>query len=378
MSRLLSIELENFMSLPHAKFDFDTSGIISPVGYNDSGKSALRRALEILWFDKYSQTQAKMITDGRDSFTITNTFDDGVLIQRTKYSSGAGRWLMTRNSQVVFDNKLPNGSLAATKGVPDAIAQYLGVVRDEPTGEILNIRRNTNKLLPITTTGGENYQIFNNLCRGERIAYAVKTLNSDVNAKNRELAANSSRLIGKQEALASMQVFDEQTEAELLKTANDLKSKTAKLASLLAIAQRYNIFADKAVIAPIQMTDTSRLEVLYAIKQAYINSQKETIQPISIIDTSRYAKLLSMQQLLSAMQGTVISQIPVIDLSRYSKLRELSGIATKLSAQEQELASLQNTYKTFRDELTQTARLNNWRICKHCGNIVTADDANCC
>ena len=376
MSKLVKITLENFMSLPYAEFEFDQQGIISPVGYNDSGKSALRRALEILWFDKYSQTQAKMITDGQTSFTITNIFDDGVVISRSKYASGATHWLMTQNNTPIFDNQLANGSFAATKGVPDAISAYLGVVCDTATGEILNIRRNTNKLLPITTTGGENYQIFNNLCRGERIAYAVKALNNDVNAKNRELSANSSRLIGKQEALASMQVFDEATEQALLKSANELSKKTNRLSDLIAIAQRYNIFAGQEVIDPIPTVDTARLEALYAINKAYTESTKRVIPDIPIVDTARRQLLQSIYTAFKNSQVKIIPDLPVISTDRYTALCELSAMLDIITKAEAEVQKMTDDYNATKAELKAEADRNNWRICKNCGNIVTADD--CC
>lgn len=50
MSKILGLELENFMSIKEAKLVFDETNIINLKGYNDSGKSAITRALDVLMF----------------------------------------------------------------------------------------------------------------------------------------------------------------------------------------------------------------------------------------------------------------------------------------------------------------------------------------
>lgn len=371
MSRLTKIELINFMSLPHAVLEFDQSGIVSPVGYNDSGKSAITRALAVLWFDEYSQLQSKFITDGQDSFVIRNYFDDDVMIQRVKYSSGANFWQMSQGQKIIYSNQLPNGTFAACRGVPEAIQQYLGVAKDDATGEILNVRRNTDKLFLVKTTGGENYQILNNLCQGERLAYAVSELNTDVNSKNRDLASKSSRLLGKKETLAQMQVFDEKTEAYLLKNAGELQSKSAVLEKLVNLAQFYNNFAGKRVAAPIDTIDLDRLQALARLETLSQHLNDKTIEGIPEIDVSRYEILTKISEIAKVLNQKVCPAAPIVDEARYSALAAIAKLNNIIDSAEQARASLESKYTTMKEELTQIAKDNDWRICPNCGEIVS-------
>ena len=71
-SRLLWWSVENFMSIKEAKVEFDDTNIINFKGFNDSGKSAMLRALEVLLSNKYPTEQAKFIKDGESYFTREN------------------------------------------------------------------------------------------------------------------------------------------------------------------------------------------------------------------------------------------------------------------------------------------------------------------
>ncbi len=359
------------MSLPHAVLEFDSTGIISPVGYNDSGKSAITRAMAVLWYDEYAQLQSKFITDGQDSFVIRNYFDDDVMIQRVKYATGASFWQMSQGKQIIYTNQLPNGSFAACKGVPEAIQQYLGVAKDDATGEVLNVRRNTDKLLLIKTTGGENYQIFNNLCQGERLAYAVSTLNADVNAKNRELASKSSRLLGKKETLAQMQVFDEKTEAFLLKQAKEIQTKVAVLEKLVALTGFYNNFAGKSVIDSIDTVDLERVSILSRIEDLSKSLHSKVIEPISEVDLTRYNKLMAISALTDSFNQEVCAAAPIVELDRVERLQliesSLNAINDMIAAQKARV----DEYTKMKEELTQIAKDNDWRICPNCGEIVS-------
>ena len=399
MSRLVKIELRNFMSLPSAVLEFDSSGIISPVGYNDSGKSAITRAMEVLWFDSYPTMQAKFITDGEEYFSISNYFDDGVVVTRSKYNTGASHWVMKQGDMIIYDNQLANGAFASSKGVPEAISKYLGVVKDDATGELLNIRRNTNKLMLVATTGGENYKILNNLCQGERLAFASAKLNEDVNKSNRELTSKQSRLVGKKESLAQMNVFDEQTEVALLDSSKKLGEMTKRLSSLVTLCDKYNGFAGKRVISDIPVVDTTRVEAISKLEQVYKASRGHTIPEVPLVDTSRLAALGTIKSAYEASRGKVISQIPAVDASRLEALLKLKSVADKchgsviptipvidvtrlskladlalalrgITAQSKDLDTKRAEYTAKRNELARVAEENQWQICKNCGEVV--------
>lgn len=376
MSKLLKIELINFMSLPNAVLEFDERGIISPVGYNDSGKSAITRALEVLWYDAYSTVQSKFITDGTASFTIRNYFSDDVVISRTKYTNGASHWEMRKANQVIYTNKLSNGTFAAAKGVPEAIRLYLNVFEDDATGEILNIRRNTNKLLGIQTTGGENYKIFNNLCQGERLATSVALANKDVNELNRSLTAKSARLLGMKDSLNELSVFDLETEKELYKLSAELKAVSDKLNMLISIVKQFNNFADKTVMAPIPNSDSivTKLENLNKIAETYAKTQVEIAIPIPIADLEKLTMLVQLADLSKTTNAQVIDKIPTTNLHKLSMLDELKTYLDRITSTEASIALNKSALQSKQNELRTIAVQNNWRVCSNCGNIVTQED----
>ena len=180
-SKIVSIKIENFMSIKNALLEFDESNIISLCGYNDSGKSAITRLLEVMFYNTYSTDQVKFITDGEDYWLGAITFSDGVVYTRKKYLDGKSLWELKKDDKILFTNLLPNGTLAAMGDTPEIIEKYLGVIQDELTTEELNVRRNTDKLFLVGTSGGDNYKILNTVLRSDVLASASKSLNEDKN-----------------------------------------------------------------------------------------------------------------------------------------------------------------------------------------------------
>ena len=370
MSRLTQIELINFMSLPHAVLEFDEQGIISPVGYNDSGKSAVTRSLEVLWFDAYPQAQVKFITDGQPSFVIKNYFDDGVLIQHTKYANGQSYWLMQQGDKVIYTNKLPSGTYAATKGVPDAISSYLGVIQDVATGEVLNVRRNTDKLLLVATTGGENYKIFNNICQGDRLAYAVGEVNKDLNTGNRELSSDMSRLQGKKEVLSKMTVFSEETEKYITKLSTELNQKADRLFKLATMAQTFEAYSGKKVISSLPLVNLTQLRVLQSIRTCYQAQSGRVIDQIPLVDVSKFRKLTQIKSQLSSLGIKIAPEVPIVDINRLKRLQRLVELNGELTKAQAKLDEDKAKYQQEVDTLHELAVQNHFKVCPHCGRAL--------
>lgn len=412
MSKLIKIRLENFMSLPLAEFDFDGTNIISPCGYNDSGKSAVTRALEVLWYDSYSQMQSKFITDGRNYFKISNFFDDGIEISREKFLSGASHWVLLQHTpsgvKSLYDNKLPSGAYAASRGVPEPIQAYLGIYQDEVTGEELNIRRNTNKLLLVATTGGENYKFINALAQGEKLACATGKLNEDVNAKNRSLVSTSNQLSAKRDVLSKIKVFEQSKEQALLENYNRLTRGTARLSALVPIAERktlcesckpkpeikiinlkkledlsslakYRAESSKKVREPIHTIPLDKLTELYRLSELSKSGTKQVKAKINLVDTDKLQalnKLSDAKAKITAPVKPIIKPIPDSLLSKITKLEALLACSKTISGTA--LSELKSEFSELSENLKQQAKANNWHTCPQCGYILTEDgDCSC-
>ena len=104
-SKLVSWEVWNFMSLAHAKAEFDEKGIINFKGYNDSGKSAMLTALKVLMCNTNPQKQVGFIQDDKEYFRVLASFDDNVQILRDKYINGQSLYEMYKDGQCIFSTK---------------------------------------------------------------------------------------------------------------------------------------------------------------------------------------------------------------------------------------------------------------------------------
>ena len=98
-SKIVSLKIENFMSIKEAFIEFDDSNVISLCGYNDSGKSAITRLMEVMLYNSYTTDQVRFITDEEEYWLGELTFDDGVVYTRTKYSDGKSLWELKKNGK---------------------------------------------------------------------------------------------------------------------------------------------------------------------------------------------------------------------------------------------------------------------------------------
>ena len=168
-SRLLSWEVFNFMSVEHAICEFDDSNIVNIKGYNDSGKSAMLRALDVLFSNMKPTKQIDFIQDGKEYFRIVANFSDGVSILRDKYINGQSLYEMWKDNNCIFSTKKGNALTKVTE-VPQPIRDYLCIVSYEDI--VLNSRSCFEKQLGVQTTGSENYKLFNTVLKSEEIAPA--------------------------------------------------------------------------------------------------------------------------------------------------------------------------------------------------------------
>lgn len=368
ISKLTAIELENFMSIEKARIEFDDTGIINLCGYNDSGKSAVTRALEVIFYNAYVADQVNFIQDNKPYFGIGLEFSDGVSINRYKYSDGKSVWEMFKGDEVVFTNRLADG-IAAMSDTPEVITKYLGVVEDDATGEKLNVRRNTDKLFLINTTGGENYKIINSVLRADILAETVRRMNADLNTLQAELAnqATSSKTLKAQ--LENLAVVEE----EVLQ---DVKEKTQKLADikrryeyLQAIKEQKELLESIEVFDELPLIDTTRLNEITNI----IELQKATETPIypecDVIDTSRLSLLEEIIQLRESLNVVIPPELPLIDTERYRDVVEAGQRYNDLYHATHALNSTTAEYEEVRSELARLSQEHGFKICQNCGAV---------
>lgn len=201
-SKLESWEVQNFASIEHGRCEFDESGIISIVGYNDSGKSNMVRALDVLMFNSHQKSQLLFIMDGKDYFRVTAKFSDGVIILRDKYINGQSLYEMYKDGECVYSSRV-NGVLTKVDSVPDPISMYLGL------SEELTIRTCYDKQFAVQTSGSENYRSMSTELRTEELVKAGELINADKNKLGTDIVSKRNFLLVHQEIVASGENFTE-------------------------------------------------------------------------------------------------------------------------------------------------------------------------
>lgn len=300
-SKILSWEVINFMSFEKARVEFDETGMINIKGFNDSGKSAMLRALAVCLMDKYKSKQAKFIRDDKEYFRIIVNFEDGVSIIRDKYRNGQSLYEMYSNGKCIFTTK-QGSKLSKIDGVPKPIEDYLGLCVTNST--FLNYQTNEEKLPVADTTGSENYQMFHEVLRMEEMYRANNMINTDKN----ELGSKITEI-----------EYDLQRDEVLLERCGDVSKE------LIDVLEQLDKESDK--------TNAKRVE-LQTVGNVIKNY--ESIKEIPSVEKLSVDRLVSLEKIkdsISKMDSTPnIPNINKIETNRVQKLEEIRYVVDKLSS----------------------------------------------
>ena len=296
-SKISSIELENFMSISKATLSFDETGIINLKGYNDSGKSAITRALGVLFFNQYKQAQKNFIKHGESYFRIIVNFDDGISILRDKYVHGPSLYEMYENGKLIFSTKVGN-TLTQVKEVPLEIREYLSMT-ETSSGNYLNSQSIYDKQFLIQTSGSENVELLNGVLKLKETSLATTDLKQDINSLN-----------------------------------SSINSIVAEIESIKLSLERYE-FVDQGFINLLTQLDKKydEAELLYSnykeladlvLERAGLSVNTPVLE---LIDASAYEKLLQISHLLEKVgQLSVFPEQQLIDVKSYLDLRKIAEL----------------------------------------------------
>ena len=194
--KIKSLELENFQAFREAYFEFDESNSINLKGYNNSGKSVVIRALDVLLSNAFPKEQANFIHQQEDYFRIILNFEDGISILRDKYRKGHSLYEMYDGDELIFTTKQGN-VFTSIKEVPEPIQKYLGLTT-LPSGRVLNIQRVRDPMFLIETTGSQNTEMLNDVLQVKETTLAQQLIKDDLSVLKSDLT-NLSTNIGSHE-----------------------------------------------------------------------------------------------------------------------------------------------------------------------------------
>ena len=370
-SRLVAIELKNLMSVGYTRLEFEENSIINLVGYNDSGKSAVTRALEIIFYDEYSRDQVAFIKDGEEYFAIGLEFSDGIAINKYKYVNGQSEWEMLKGDEIIYTNRLQTG-LAAMPTIPKPIAQYLSVVEDTVTGEKLNIRRNSDKLFLVGMSGGEVYKIINSVLQLDVLVATVKRLNEDRNDLQARLVAESTTLRTLRNEHDSLVGVTDEALNQLNDMSENLKANKYRVESLLAIDSSKQELDAICIQPELNVIDTEQLKDISAILEAKqsLDNAEQTSQPeLTLVDMERLTMLETIVSERQKLDTPIPPELPVVDTTRLNAVIEVAKAYNNLFNINQEIVALDTEINTVTSELALLAQQHNFKVCKNCGTI---------
>lgn len=189
MSQLRYFKMHNFGPFADEKVEFpEGKAILHLEGYNNSGKSALLRGLDMLLFGGSKRNQVKFVRDGTDYFEIEAGFSDGVALSMRKYDKAEGSGVyyeMWKDGERVFTTK-EGRALTAVKNLPKPFVRYVDGLLTK--GANFNYRGPEDNLLLTNTTAAENNASLNDVLQFTAISDAVDSLNKDINRVNSEYA----------------------------------------------------------------------------------------------------------------------------------------------------------------------------------------------
>lgn len=373
-SRLVAWEVFNFMCVEHGKAEFDDSGILNFKGYNDSGKSTMLRALDVLMYNIKPNMQTSFIQDDKDYFRVMAYFDDGVIILRDKYINGQSLYEMYKDGTCIFSTK-KGTQLTKVVGVPEVIETYLGLISHD--NMLLNSRSCFDKQLLVQTTGSENYKFLNAVLKSEELAIAGELVNTDKNKLLGDISATEAELSVYKKQTEGAQGITEGMVTALQGLDKNCDVYDEQLSGLGRIVETYNSAISVPDIPEMSKIDVSRVSALAQIT-GYVNelSNLKIAPEINTIDQSRLAilgELYSKFAELSAIK--VAPEICKVDKSRLEVLssictaiKAVEGIDAVLAKNDKDLDELNNLCVEYEKEMAIRGR--NYIKCPNCGTLV--------
>lgn len=397
---ITKLEIENFMSIGRAEIEFDESNIIDLCGYNDSGKSAVVRLLNIMLYFSYFREQAKFIKDGESYFKGVLHFSDGVEYEFKKLASGQSLLTLSKDNNILYSNT-SGSSIVSVSDIPKPIADYLGVVKDEVTGEKLNIRRCADRLFLIDTSGGDNYKILNVILQSDVLADTSSALNTDKNKLLTEISVLSNQISAiKSESNAIHTVAEDKLDSleEALKSFKTKKlvyKEVSQMENCIQIIEntiipdelpvisleQFNILSkmislqEKTTISipdELQVLSAERLSELNKIIGVQNRSNIFVPEQLIEVDSSRYdsiKRICGVSERLSKLSKEVGVEFKAIDATRYSQIDTIDALVQSVRSLSNDIKMNDNELSSKRDRLHILCKENNIACCPECGAV---------
>ncbi len=376
-SKVTAIEIHNFQSIERARLTFDECGIINIKGFNNVGKSSVRRALDTLLFNKKPSSQQNYIRDGADYLRVGISFDDDVTIYRDKYINGQSLYEMYKGNELIYTTR-QGKELTRVKEVPKPIADYLAMTVCNDW--ILNSRNCKEVQLLVDTKASENATAVYELLRADELAIARERLNTDKNALNAEIVKTSNDINSYRQFLHDTCGVNEEviTVMKELDSQLDVSREQQKLVN--SIGEKKHSYDEIPTIPHLEKIDISQIEDLIRISDNY-NTLKSipSIPHLEKIEVGQIDLLLSIKEKVDALSS--IKEIPKIEgisedlvykiqilADMQSKIEELKKYEGIVEQNDNDLKNLREELKAYVEQ--EESIRDKFVLCQNCGTYV--------
>lgn len=202
-SKIRSMRTKNLRNIGDITIDFTESPIISLTGDNESGKTSLVKALAVLGVNENPNSQKQYIRDGTNGFGIAVDLEDGTLITRIKYSGGN-----VYTVEKPGEEKWETNTIDAGTGVPLEVQKVMGMLIEEETKELMQIRTYEDQLLFVTTPASVNYKVMYEALKVEQITKAIRIGNEEINEINNAIGTNEIAVMALMDSIKDIKIHD--------------------------------------------------------------------------------------------------------------------------------------------------------------------------
>lgn len=374
-SRIVSVEVFNFMVYNHAVISFDEENIINIKGYNSGGKSTMLKAIAVCLTNMYPKAQAKFIRHGEKYFRIVVKFEDGVSIVRDKYVTGQSLYEIYKDDVCKFTTK-EGGRLTKVDSVPEVIEKYLGLCVVS-TG-CLNYQVRQDPLWLIETTGSENYNSLNEILKTEEISRAGAMLNSDKNKLNSEITGIEASLQETRFALKDISGYTPELLQELERRELLCKNLVTKYQDVKGIMSTLVSLSGVEDIPDVVVINDKRFRDISMIDATAKELDDILVLPeVGLVEDGRYVLLSAIVETAKNL-SEVRTSYPELDTVDYSAEGKLAGICSTLDDLKDVMTEIKNLNKegskvqSELKDIVDKARSKGIRFvqCDNCGTYI--------
>lgn len=224
----MKIRIKNFQSIEDVSFEIPENSFTCIVGPSNIGKSALRRALECL---VYNKSEASFIRNGTKTCSVEVTFDEGTVVKWYRDKKTAG-YVINGDDFTKLAGSVPE--VLGDKGFKELV-----VNNDKYQVQIAS---QFNNIFLLNQTGGKVTEVLSNLGNLNRIIKSNKSCLTDLKANKSRMNIRREDLVSSKEKLKSYKGLDEKRHLVDVIKANlkDIKKTKDKFESTKKIETSLN------------------------------------------------------------------------------------------------------------------------------------------